>query len=165
MEYSINTSINIVYIIFTYENRRRLLLVTPVPEPRFRSRAQQDLPRTTTSAEDMDGTLQYMTKRQIEQTMEAVLAPAGIYAQPGGVAIPAAAMQLDQGPAPKRYKAEDVLGDQNGLKIATRIVMNRADMSKVIGKGGANIALIRTNCGAFVKGNFSSMHTHMSLSP
>ena len=106
----------------------------------------------------MDSGSQYLTKRQIEQTMESVLqAPHGIIPFPlTGSAIPQGmVMQMDQGGAPpKRYKMEEVLGDQNGLKIATRIVMNRSDMSKVIGKGGANIALIRTNCGAFVKGGF-----------
>jgi len=50
----------------------------------------------------------------------------------------------------KRLRAEDIVGDDR--KVTTRLLLNRAEFSKVIGKGGQTIAHIRNTFGANIKG-------------
>ena len=51
----------------------------------------------------------------------------------------------------KRLRAEDIIGDER--RVTTRLLLNRAEFSKVIGKGGQTIAHIRNTFGANIKGS------------
>lgn len=53
---------------------------------------------------------------------------------------------------PKRMRPEEILGSADDKKVTTRLLMNRQEFSKIIGKGGATISHIRSTCGASVKG-------------
>jgi len=51
----------------------------------------------------------------------------------------------------KRLRAEDIIGDER--KVTTRLLLNRAEFSLVIGKNGNTIAHIRNTFGANIKGS------------
>lgn len=69
-----------------------------------------------------------------------------------GTAIPGD-MQMNMN-QPKRLRPEEIVGGRDDpSKAISRLLLNRSQFSRIIGKGGQTIAQIRNNTGVLIKGS------------
>lgn len=69
-----------------------------------------------------------------------------------GTAIPGD-MNMNMTQQPKRLRPEEIVGGRDDpSKAISRLLLNRSQFSRIIGKGGQTIAQIRNNTGVLIKG-------------
>lgn len=51
----------------------------------------------------------------------------------------------------KRLRPDEILGDETAKRATTRLLVNKMEFSKIIGKGGQTLQQIKSNTGVNVK--------------
>jgi predicted RNA-binding protein YlqC (UPF0109 family) len=51
----------------------------------------------------------------------------------------------------KRLRPDEILGDETGKKATTRLLVNKVEFSKIIGKGGSTLQQTKASTGVHIK--------------